>query len=123
MASALCEGHLHGADPAAADPKLRGASALTAFTLAVGSCTFSRIVGKGTSGGSTPAAALGTGPPLLMVVLEDAEAQPVANLSDVLAEEASELRVRANGGEHVGGRSVLRVGGDAKVVESLFAQR
>ena len=127
VTSVLCEGHLDGANPAVTDTKLRGATAFTAIALAVGGCHFGRVVGKSTrglpTGGRAPAASLGASTSLLVIVLKGTESQPMTDLANVIPEERPEMGVRAYDGEHIGRRTMLRVGCDAQVVERIIAQR
>ena len=78
MAPALCEGRPYGADPTVADTELRSAPTVAAIALTVGGCHLGRAVGEGSCGlparGGTPAAALRTGTPILVIGLEGAEA-------------------------------------------------
>ena len=78
MAPALCEGRPYGTDPTVADTELRSAPTVAAITLTVGGCHLGRAVGESSCGlparGGTPAAALRTGTPILVIGLEGAEA-------------------------------------------------
>ena len=107
----LGESQSDGTDPATADTELRGTTAFAAMALAICSGALGCTVRKGTgglpTGRGTFAPALGAGCPLLMLILGHTEAQPMADLSNVFTEEGAEVRMRSDGGKHVGRRAVL----------------